>query len=148
MNIALGSVAHRDFTRDAVCFESDAYMTFEYENSSRTLELRVVQTQSEEDTDPLTNQLLPLVIILRDNFRDNVYEDVYYFTQQGNLLRHGWRTVNQESSNQNFSYDEDITKLGRFQHQIGKMLEKYPLRYMLEKNPIIQGLRARSYTHS
>ena len=110
----------------------------------RALELRLSQTQIDGNVDPVFNQILPLVVFLRDKFCDTTYEDVYYFTQEGFSLAHGWRIFDKTQGkyvNENFSYDKNMNKLESYKEIISEMFGKYPLRRQIENNPVIKRLK-------
>ena len=147
---AYPGVTNREKTEDAACYKSDSKFGFSFDEKPRKLELRLVQTRTDQANDLLENLLMPLDVLLIERFEekkvDYECEDVFYFTWDGDFLSHGWRVKSSEDSDDQtednkFTYDADRSKLFRYGEQIQKMIGDHEFHPTLENHPTVKRLK-------
>ena len=141
-------VRYNDRTEDAACFEFDSTLSFNYEGIERKLELELLQTRIDGANHPYVNNTMPLEVLLIEEFQEDGvphrYEDVYYFTHDGDFMNHLYRggpsgEFNEERDR--FTPDQDMSKLHNYGKQIQRMLRGHQLHPSLEEHPTVKRLK-------
>ncbi len=144
---------HERFTRGAY-FESSGSFVFPEigpDSTKRRLELRLAQSETDEDSNPLDILLIPLKVLLTEEVEENGkisgYEDIYFFTYDGDFFVHGWRKYRREQGtgkiygSQAYVRDGDMKKLLIYGEAIQQMLAGRRLDHSLDVHPTVQRLK-------
>ena len=123
------------------------------DSARRKLELRLAQSEIDEDSDPLEILLMPLRVLLVEEVDEgggkvSGYEDVYFFTHEGDFFVHGWRQYGREPGKAGKVYgtpgyqrDGDMKKLLMYGETIQDMIANHRLDHSLESHPTVQELK-------
>ena len=134
------------------------------DSKNRVLELRLSQSEPDEDADIFDNLLLPLTVLLIEQMPGDIpeelkkgFEDLYYFAYDGDFIRHKWRhfivnhkrekiyfvvdPTGKKNYSNDFEKDEDPSKLFRYGEQIKSLLKDTILEHQYEIHPTVQGLK-------
>lgn len=138
-------------------FEASASYIFPktgQDSNRRRLELCLTQSEIDEDSDPLNVLLMPLRVSLTEEAdetgegRISGYEDVYFFTHDGDFFVHGWRKYFRDPTTHAKCYisvrykrDGDMKKLSIYGEAIQEMLQGRRMDHTLEDHPTVQELK-------
>lgn len=117
-------------------FSSNARFILSRDGSreTKTIELFVAPPRLDEDAPSPANVMISIPIGLRETSGDDIYEDLYYFSEtETTLLRHCWRIGKLETTEKNsriiysgnFISDGDDKKLRQLQYAISHSLDTH-----------------------
>lgn len=156
MSIAALPCSYREAEEHFQSFKGHISYFFPEEKKNsvkRDLELHLSQLEIDDDSDALDILTRPLTILLIEEVPQESsshvegYEDVYYFTHDGDFIRHGWRKFEIDSATKRktyiqkkYEYDGDPQKLFQRGEKIKEILQGRILHNSLADHPTVQGL--------
>jgi len=122
---------------DAEIFQLTSKKEF---SNNHTLEVDIYKTSLGKDCS-LSSKLLPLVVAMWEENKENQLNDFYSFDNNGVLLSHGCKRWENKILTVDEKHDKNLRRLIQHGETIKEMIGDFPLPFQLTIHPTILDLR-------